>query len=765
MLLKTRILVSGVVQGVGFRPFCARLADSEGIKGFALNSTSGVEMELHGENGDLDRFLSRLVVENPPASIIQNVEVIEERGPSSAPPDTFEIKESRKDTRKAALIPADLALCADCLAEMKDPSNRRFRYPFINCTNCGPRYSIIRELPYDRPATTMSSFRMCPECSREYSAPTDRRFHAEPNACPVCGPSVWLTDSDGTVQASNDEAVRLASSLLKDGNILAVKGIGGFHIACSPFNDDTVALLRSRKRRKDKPFAVMTSSLEAANRLVYLPATARRLLLSPAAPIVLCCSRHCPSNDTGRAVSLLVAPGQRTLGVMLPYTPLHHLIMEGMDALVMTSANFSDAPIVSDNTTALRSLATIVDFFLLSDRDIQMPIDDSVAMPLGRSFFLLRRGRGFTPLPLAFPEGGNSSILGTGAEMKGSFCFSRGDQLLPGQYIGDMKQRDTLAYYNRALEHFTRLYEMKPEIVAYDKHPQYTSSFLAKKLARSFEAETVAVQHHHAHFAACLFENGVDEDGVGVIFDGTGYGEDGSIWGGEILIGGRSDFRRAGHFLPSRLPGGDAAVKEPWRYALGLLSDVYGRDAALSIGQRLWGAHADMMGMVLDTLPFSPITTSCGRFFDAAAALLGLCDVATYDGQAAMSLEGIATGTLAAPFKVSRSGELLIIDWRPAIRWIVDSMPHLPRSEIAGGVHGGFAGVVAEVCRELCDMEGLRHVALSGGVWQNRRLASCASRLLRLNGMEPLLHRLLPPNDECVSVGQVVVACAMRQRG
>ena len=758
MLFQTRILISGIVQGVGFRPFCVRLANAENISGYALNTSHGVEMELHGEEENLDSFLFRIVRENPPASFISSVKILDEKRQSLSPPDRFKILESRKEKLQTALIPADLAVCAQCLAEMKDPENRRYRYPFINCTDCGPRYTIIRELPYDRPKTTMSSFVMCPECSNEYRDSAHRRFHAEPNACPLCGPEVWLTDSNGKDVSKGDEAVRLCSSLLDQGKIVAIKGIGGFHIACTPFSDETVALLRDRKRRAHKPFALMVSSLVIAEELAYVPAVAKRLMASPASPVVLCCVRSKPRSSDVAAVSPLVAPGQRTLGLMLPYTPLHHLLLEGKSALIMTSANFSDAPIVSDNTAALASLSSIADFFLFSNRDIEMPIDDSVAMPLGRSFFLLRRGRGYTPLPMHFRRGDSRVIFGAGAEMKGSFCFSRDDVLLPGQYLGDMKQRDTVKYYYRALEHFMKLYELKPEKVAYDMHPQYLSTQIAKKVAKDYSAETVPVQHHHAHFAACLFENGVEETSAGILFDGTGYGEDGTIWGGEIFIGDRSCYDRIGHFYPSRLPGGDAAVVEPWRYALGLLHDVYGKEEAAALGERLWNAHARKVRMVLDILPFSPETTSCGRFFDAAAALLGCGDVVTFDGQAAMGLEAMAKGMLLAPFLVTRRENRFIIDWRPVIRWILDSTPILPAAEIAGGVHSGLARAVAEICGALREERGIRFAALSGGVWQNRRLAAITSLFIRRQGVEPLLHKLLPPNDECVSAGQTVVA-------
>jgi hydrogenase maturation protein HypF len=803
MLFQTRILVSGIVQGVGFRPFCVRLAQSENISGFARNTSQGVELELHGEETNIDRFLSRLVRENPPASFIRSVKVLAEKDESSSPPSGFEIAQSLKEPACAmmkagnalgiaadapsgagpyvrhhtALIPPDLAVCEKCLAEMKDPGNRRFRYPFINCTDCGPRYTIIRDLPYDRPKTTMRPFLMCPQCAEEYSDPSHRRFHAEPNACSVCGPQVWLTDgaaerADGCEEPSprfaahrGDDAVRICSSLLDEGKIIAIKGIGGFHIACTPFCDESVALLRRRKRREHKPFALMAASLEEAERLVYVPAVARELLTSPASPVVLCCRK----KDT--SISHLVAPGQRTLGIMLPYTPLHHLLLEGKRALIMTSANFSDAPIVSENRTAFATLSPIADFFLFSDREIRMAIDDSVAMPLGRNFFLMRRGRGYTPLPMTLPHP-TPVILGAGAEMKGSFCFCREDILFPGQYLGDMKQRGTISYYNRAMDHFLSLFDLKPKIVAHDMHPQYISTQIAKKLGKTFSAETLEIQHHHAHFAACLFENGIEEESIGILFDGTGYGDPekeesgsakGTIWGGEFFAGNAARYERVGHFFPSRLPGGDAAVREPWRYALGLLQDIYGKEKALETGTRLWNLHPEKIRMVLDTLPFAPATTSCGRFFDAAAALLGCGSVVSFDGQAAMNLESSATGMLQAPFEIERREGKLLLDWRPAIRWIVESTGRICASDIAGGIHGGLAHAVVEICGILAEERGLRFAALSGGVWQNRRLTATTCHMLRKKGITPLIHRILPPNDECVSVGQALVAASALQ--
>ncbi len=751
MLSHRKILVSGIVQGVGFRPFCARLAERLGLAGSVRNTSGGVEIELTGEPEILDSFFQSLSAENPPASVITSAVVLENRPASDPGEKTFRILGSKKEEDQSVLIPPDLAVCDDCTAEMRDPSDRRYRYPFINCTNCGPRYTIIRDLPYDRPKTAMAPFPMCPSCSREYHDSSDRRFHAQPNACFDCGPSVWLTDSWGTVLCRGDEAVGKCSALLDEGRIIAVKGIGGFHIACTPFSDEVVARLRQRKGRKDKPFAVMASSIEEAERMAHIPASARELMLSPRKPIVLCCRRaEYPLSD-------LVAPGQKTVGILLPYSPLHHLILEEKKALIMTSANFSDEPIVSSNEKALSVLSGIADFFLLHDREIYMAIDDSVAAPLGRSYFLLRRARGYIPAPMAL-HADSPVIFGAGAEMKSSFCVSKGDLLFPGQYLGDMKQRETAVYYGRAMKHFLTLYELTPEYLVHDLHPQFLSTATALGNLPGFRGEKLAVQHHHAHLAACLLENGVRGPAIGAIFDGTGYGEDGTVWGGEFLVGDFSGFSRRGHFLPSRLPGGDASVAEPWRYGLSLLVETLGEETARQLGEKLWPGRKDMIPMILSVLRFSPVTTSCGRFFDGVAALLGLMERITFDGQAAMALEGIAEGgQLSAPFTVERREGRFILDWKPAVRWVADNMGTMRKEIIAGAVHTGLALGVAEICGCLAEETGIRDVALSGGVWQNRRLTATVRKLLGEKGLNSLLHRLVPPNDECVSVGQVAI--------
>ncbi len=753
MLLHKKILVSGIVQGVGFRPFCARLAHQLNLSGSVINTSGGVEIELLGDDEKINQFEKRLLSDAPSASVITSLVELLSASLDREPEGGFYILKSRREEKQLVLIPPDLAVCSRCLGEMRDPADRRFRYPFINCTDCGPRYTIIRELPYDRPKTTMADFPMCPECGREYSDPSDRRFHAQPDACFACGPTLWLTDNRGREIARGDEAVRRCSSLLGEGKICAVKGIGGFHIACTPFSDEVLSELRRRKGRRDKPFALMAASLEEAEKIARISAAGKRLLLSPQRPIVLFCPRR------EYPVSPLVAPGVRNLGIMLPYSPLHYLLLEGKAALVMTSANFSDSPIVSDNEEALSSLGEIVDFFLFSDRDIHMPIDDSVASPMGSTYFLIRRARGYTPIPMTMRKKA-PVILGAGAEMKASFCLSRDSLVFPGQYLGDMKQRGTAAYYQRALNHFLSLYALKPECLVHDLHPQFISTAMAEKTLGSFQGERMAVQHHHAHLAACLLENDREGPAIGLILDGTGYGADGTIWGGEILVGDASGYDRRGHFLPFSLPGGDKAVQEPWRTAFSLLEKTYGIDEAARKGSRLWKNRPGQGEQVLALLPWSPVTTSCGRFFDGASALLGLAEKISYDGQAAMALEGIAEGSLAAPFEIFLEDGRHVLDWRPAVKWLMDSKGTLSVPLIAGGVHGGLAEALVKICAALRIERGINEVVLSGGVWQNRRLLAFTLRGLRGEGFVPLVHRLLPPNDECVSVGQVAAGAA-----
>ncbi|WP_448807530.1 carbamoyltransferase HypF [Aminobacterium colombiense] len=745
-------LVTGIVQGVGFRPFCARLAEDMGLGGSVKNTSDGVVIKLQGSQTQIEAYLQRLQKEKPEASHISSIDLLfqedscEEKG-------NFVIEKSLRLEHQRVLIPPDIATCNDCLREMRDPSNRRYRYPFINCTNCGPRYTIIEDLPYDRPSTTMRSFAMCPQCHFEYTRSSDRRYHAQPNACFDCGPSLYLIDKNGRVAAEGEEALQICCSRLKKGETAAIKGLGGFHLACDPFNSEATQKLRRRKNRKDKPFALMVSDLARAKQLVYLTGTAEKLLSSSKRPIVLCPAKR------NSGLSPLVAPGQNALGIMLPYTPLHHLLLEHFDALIMTSANMSDAPIISDNNEAQASLSDLADFFLMHNRDIHMAIDDSVIASQGQEYIVLRRARGFVPIPLASLHKG-PVIIAAGAEMKSTFTLTQDNTIFPGQYLGDLKQIGTIVYYKKALEHFLKLYNLHPEYLVYDLHPQYISGPLARKvIKRPFNA-TLGVQHHHAHMAACLLENRREEPTIGAIFDGTGYGDDGTIWGGEFLVADMKSYERKGSLLPCPLPGGEKAVLEPWRYGLALLTLTLGNEEAIALSGQIWPEKKSLLPSQLAIMNASPITTSCGRFFDGVSALLGFCTDISYDGQAAMELEGHAKGESIAPFEILEKDDFLSLDWRPALKWMVENRQHHRKESLAAAFHGGLALGTANLCLRISERTGIKHVALSGGVWQNRRLLVLTLSYLRRRGLLPLTHHLLSPNDENVSVGQAAIGMA-----
>jgi hydrogenase maturation protein HypF len=754
MLSYRKVLVSGIVQGVGFRPFCARMALEMGANGSVRNTSEGVVIELEGDVALLEEYLRRIEREQPDAAAVTSIEILEEEIPRVKRVfSRFSIERSIRQDEQRVLIPPDIATCDDCLRELDDPHDRRFQYPFINCTNCGPRYTIIRDLPYDRPSTTMSRFELCASCRDEYEDPHNRRFHAQPNACPECGPSVTLTDAAENLLSHGTKALEMLADRLRRGAIAAIKGLGGFHLACDAYSDASVGLLRLRKHRPHKPFALMVADEAAAESLVILSHSARRALTGSRRPIVLCPSRSCDS------VSSLVAPGQDTIGIMLPYTPLHHLIMRNFRALVMTSANMSEAPIISDNTQAMDRLATIADVFLMHNRDIHMPIDDSVVVPYRRNSFPVRRARGFVPSPVVIPFRA-PVIVGAGGEMKATFAVSQRNLVFPSQYLGDLKQVETIEFYRRALAHLLRLYNFHPRFFVHDRHPQYLSTKAAIEAFSPLPEAVMAVQHHYAHMAACMIDNRVEDDVIGVIFDGTGYGDDGTIWGGEFLVGNLKEYRRVGSLYPARLPGGEKAILEPWRYAISLLSECYDARTAISLATSLWPERSVLSRSITKALPFSPETTSCGRLFDGVSAILGIRDTISYDGQAAMELEALAGGRLSAPFDITRRGGFRHLDWRPAIRWIVERLDAPDRRALSGGFHRGLARSVAEICDLISHETGIRKIALSGGVWQNKRLLTLTEGLLRIMKLTPLIHRSLSPNDECVSVGQVAIGAA-----
>lgn len=746
---RARFLVRGVVQGVGFRPFCARLASEEGLKGSVRNTSAGVEIETWGKTDGIDRYLRRLQRECPTAGYIHSIVVLGRQEIEKGAPGTFEILKSEGRAIRQVLIPPDIATCDACVSEMTNPRDRRFRYPFINCTLCGPRFTIIRDLPYDRESTSMAHFRMCPDCHREYHESRDRRFHAQPNACHSCGPSLWACDARGRKIAGGEEALQHVVELLQCGKIVAVKGLGGFHLACDARLDSAVSLLRERKRRPHRPFAVMAKDPASAEKLVYLTERGRDCLTSSRRPIVLCQSRP----DSG--LSPLLNPGLDTIGVMLPYTPLHHLLLENLDVLVMTSANMSEEPIVADNGQAIRKLGSLVDAFLMHDRDIHMRVDDSVVSVAGNRSFYTRRARGLVPLPLFLHEKG-PSVLAAGAEMKSTFSVTHQGNLFPSQYLGDLKEMPASDYYREALVHFLSLYGMKPRFLVHDLHPQYLSTRICTETVPELEGR-IGVQHHHAHLAACLFENRHREPAVGLILDGTGYGTDGTVWGGEFLWGDATFCERLGNLLPFSLLGGEKAVWEPWRTAYALAMESCGSvEAARLVPRTLDGLKLPPEDLVA-ALKAGVRTTSCGRLFDGVSSLLGYGDVVSYDGQAPMFLEAASRGSGTLPFSIFEDGGMNILDWRPAIRAILGSSAREAPGRLAAAFHNGFALSLAEIAEKLATKMGTRHVALSGGVWQNRRLFTLVSAHLVKRGLHVLAHTLLSPNDECVSVGQAVI--------
>jgi hydrogenase maturation protein HypF len=736
-----RARVEGTVQGVGFRPFVYRLASELDLAGFVLNDERGVLLEVEGGETAVDGFLRRLSEEAPPLAAI---EAVRPRDVAPAGERGFRILASPRGGEPAALVSPDTATCEDCLAELCDPSDRRHRYPFINCTNCGPRFTIVRGVPYDRPQTTMAGFEMCPRCAAEYEDPADRRFHAQPNACPECGPTLRLLPGDHY----GDEALRGAVAALRDGAVVAVKGIGGYHLACLAAREPAVAALRARKHREDKPFAVMVRDVAAARELVVVTDEEASLLAGRDRPIVLA------PRLAGAAVAASVAPRSADLGVLLPYSPLHHLLLADVgEPLVMTSGNVSEEPIAHVDEDALERLAGIADLVLFHDRPIHTRTDDSVlrAVP-GRRPLLMRRSRGFVPDSLALPVSATRHVLACGAELKSTFCVAKGERAWVGHHIGDLKSYEVLQAFEAGIEHFERLFAVLPEVVVHDEHPDYLSTRYA--LARE-GVETVAVQHHHAHLVACLAEHGETGPAVGAIYDGTGYGSDGTVWGGELLVGGLDGFERVGHLWPVRLPGGDRAVRQPWRMACAWLLEA-GWEGPLPAPDRKRG---EQVAELVRTGLSSPVTTSMGRLFDAVAALCGLRSEVTYEGQAAIELEAAADPDEHGEYDLPVTAEG-VLDARAAV---LAAARDVAAGAGPGAVSARFHAAVATATAEAVSRAGLDTAVLSGGVFQNRTLLAATASRLEARGLRVLVPERLPPNDGGVSYGQAAVA-AWRQR-
>ncbi|WP_298268647.1 carbamoyltransferase HypF [Geobacter sp.] len=754
---RIRITVEGIVQGVGFRPFVFRLAERHGIAGWVRNTTAGVVIEAEGDGGRLGSFRAELEGEAPPLAVIAGIaaEEIPVAGDT-----TFAIVESGEGAGTVRVAP-DGDVCPDCLRELFDPADRRYRYPFITCTNCGPRYSIITAVPYDRPRTTMAGFPLCDACRTEYENPRDRRFHAQPLACPACGPRLRLVDATGCELPG--DPVEEAAVLLAGGKIVAIKGVGGYHLAVDPLNDEAVRELRRRKVRDEKPFALMAPDLEAVRRFARVDPLEERLLASPERPIVLL--RKLPGNR----LSPLVAPANGYFGTMLPSTPLHHLLLrERFPALVMTSGNLSDEPIAHRDDEARERLGEIADAFLVHDREIRTRTDDSVIRVFRGNPLFLRRSRGYAPREVRLPAP-VPSVLAVGAELKGALCLAAGDRAFMSQHIGDLKNAATLASLEETDGHLRRLLGIEPALVAHDLHPDYLSTSYAEEIPG---LPRVGVQHHHAHMASCMAENGLEGEAIGVIFDGTGYGEDGTVWGGEFLVGGYRGFRRAGHLRQVPLPGGDAAVREPFRMALAHLHDAFGTglfDLALPWLAGIGAAERKLYLRMLEGRINSPLTSSCGRLFDAVAAMIGVRERVSYEGQAALELEALAEESDTRelyPFAVVRRYGFATVDFRMMIRALAeDAAAGRPGSEMARAFHATVAAAVAEVCGQLRSSTGLDRVVLSGGVFQNRLLTEGIHRALTDRGLTVFTHRLVPPNDGGVALGQAIIAGYAARKG
>jgi len=771
MEMRAKITVKGVVQGVGFRPFIHRLAEEFGLRGWVKNTTTGVVMEVEGKKRNVREFYAEITLRKPPPAQIREKKIIylTPRGSQS-----FTIKESTSRQKKEVLISPDIAFCQECLKELKDTSDRRHHYPFINCTNCGPRFTIIKDLPYDRSFTTMKKFHMCPICQNEYEDISWRRYHAEPNACPRCGPEIELIKSQESGRKSMDsernpkgwEALKATVKLLREGKIVAIKGLGGFHLACDAKNSIAVKKLRQRKGRQYKPFAIMVSDIETAKRHCLVSHVEEELLSHWRKPIILLKKRE------ESKISDLVAPNNNCLGVMLPYTPLHYLLFRSISsspsALVMTSANLSDEPIEVSNQEAIDNLSHIADYFLIHNRDIYNRCDDSIAEIFSQEPILIRRARGYVPSPL---ELGSkvSSILACGAELKNTFCLTKENYAFVSQYIGDLKDHKTLKYYEQMLLRFKKLFDITPEIVAHDLHPDYLSTQYALDIARRRpKIMRIPVQHHHAHIVSCLAENRVKGKVIGVAFDGIGYGADGNIWGGEFLVADSRDFLRIGQLEYLSLPGGDRAVDEPWRMAVSLLVHAFGnRIPRIDFIDR-WKKKIPIIQRMIEKRINSPLSSSMGRFFDGVSSLLGICDVNTYESQAAMELESVAqrlsrsAGNLLTKnykYEIRNEKSKLVIEPALIVMGIVKDLErNVPRTVIAYKFHNSIANIVKDVSLKIKKRTGIGRVAFSGGVFQNRLLLSLVLRKLTERGFICYYQKKVPPNDGGISLGQAIIA-------
>ncbi|MBZ5553633.1 MAG: carbamoyltransferase HypF [Acidobacteriia bacterium] len=780
MIQRIQIVIRGAVQGVGFRPFVYRLSRALRLSGWVSNSPQGVFIEVEGEKQVLDEFLLRLERERPLRASIQSLEY------SLLDPvgfEDFEIRESGLAGKLSALVLPDIATCPECLQDIFDPANRRYLYPFTNCTNCGPRFTIIESLPYDRANTAMKQFVMCGACRREYEDPMDRRFHAQPNACPQCGPHLELWDETGAPISRNHEALSRAVEALHSGGIVAIKGLGGFHLMVDARDEAAVLRLRDRKHRDEKPLALMFPSLESAKSVCEVSALEERLLLSPESPIVLLRRKVLPPHSELRtpnsAVAPSVAPHNPFLGIMLPYTPLHHLLMRGIQfPAVATSGNLSDEPICTDEVEAARRLAGIADLFLVHNRPIVRHVDDSVVrLILGREL-VVRRARGYAPLPVSVGGPAGEPLLAVGAHLKNTVAITAGDgNVFVSQHIGDLETNESFEAFRKVIDDFRGIYKISPKHLVCDLHPDYLST----KYAQAGAIPTLSVQHHYAHVAACMAENELEGSLLGVSWDGTGFGSDGTIWGGEFLLTDASSFRRFASFRQFRLPGSAVAIREPRRAAIGLLHEVYGpevfQQTELHPVKSFTESERSLLRQMLLQGVNSPLTSSAGRLFDAVASIVGIRQKVRFEGQAAMELEftiGDESTEERYPFHILESDQggpppdptaqqtqpQFVIDWSPLVEGVLGDLAHVGAATIALKFHNSLAEMIVEIARR----SGEGRILLTGGCFQNKYLTERTVRRLEASGLRPYWHQRIPPNDGGISLGQIVAATRLLRK-
>ncbi len=761
MSRRVQLRLQGVVQGVGFRPFVFRVAQRCAVRGQVLNNNGGVQIDVEGEPQAIEMFIADLTSNPPPLSSIEFLERVNDLTPLNYR--DFRIVESSTTQEKHVSVAADIATCMDCLTELFDSSDRRYRFPFINCTNCGPRFTIVEAVPYDRTSTTMRDFEMCGDCRKEYENPIDRRFHAEPVACPRCGPTVYSADADGCEVNQGQDPVEYTRRLLAQGYIVAVKGIGGFHLACDALNQEAVTRLRGKKFREDKPFALMAGSIATIRTFCKVSAAEENLLLSPQRPIVLL------TRLDRSSIPNAVAPQSRSLGFMLPYSPLHHLLLENAKApLVMTSGNLSDEPICHTDDDALTRLRQVADNFLLHNRRIHRRADDSIArIPSSGKTTMLRRSRGYAPLPLRLGFSSEKTILACGAELKNTFCFTSGSQAYLSHHIGDLQNLETFESFMQGVDDFQHFFNVDPDVVAYDLHPEYLSTRFALSLDNV--PMKVAVQHHHAHIASCMVDNNIEGEVIGVAMDGLGYGTDARLWGGEFFAADLARAERLAHLEYVPMPGGTKAIREPWRMAAIYLQQVFG-DGFLELDipfvsrldRRVW---SNLRGMVTSDLN-CPETSSMGRLFDAVSSLLGVADAVNYEGQAAMALEAMADRNWLTGYEFELDFEQGLIHQSNVIRSVVaDLLLDTPAPIISARFHHAVVNLIVALALRIREERKLNRVVLSGGVFQNCLLLECVCRELQSRSFDVFTHNRVPPNDGGIALGQAAVAHALIQSG